>query len=152
MYVILLILWLIFAGSLTITNLVLGSLVSGLITILCTKYMGYETKKFYGGLRKTPAVLAYLAGLLKEIVMANISVLRMVYRTEPPKPMLVSFKSNLKSEALRVLVANSITLTPGTYTVKLEDNEYAVHALDESFQADIENCSFFKQAEKMEEI
>ena len=123
MFVILLVLWLVFAGSLTVTNLILGVLVAGLITLLCTKFMGYSTKRFYGGLKK--------AG--------------------QPKPTLVHFRGEVQSDPLRVLVANSITLTPGTYTVRLEGDEYAVHALDEYFQVDIEYSAFFKMAQKVEE-
>ena len=50
MFVILLVLWLIFAGSVTVTNLILGALVAGLITLLCTKFMGYDTRHFYRSL------------------------------------------------------------------------------------------------------
>lgn len=151
MFVILLALWLVFAGSLTATNLILGVLVAGLITLLCTKYMGYSTRRFYGGLKKAPAVAAYLCELLKEIVKENFDVLRFIYRKGQPKPMLVHFRGEVQSDPLRVLVANSITLTPGTYTVRLEGDEYAVHALDEYFQVDIEYSAFFKLAQKVEE-
>lgn len=151
MFVILLALWLVFAGSVTVTNLILGVLVAGLITLLCTKYMGYSTPRFYVGLKKTPALLGYIGELLKKIVIANRDVLRQIYRKGQPASTLARFRTPLKSEGLRVLVANSITLTPGTYTVKLEGDEYAVHALDTSFQEDIENSAFFKLAQKMEE-
>ena len=52
MFIILLVLWLIFAGSVTVTNLLLGALVAGLITLLCTKFMGYDTGRFYRGFSK----------------------------------------------------------------------------------------------------
>ena len=151
MFVILLALWLVFAGSVTVTNLILGVLVAGLITLLCTKYMGYSTRRFYGKFRKADEIAMYLAYLLKEIVKENFDVLRFIYRKGQPKPMLVRFHGKVQSEPLRVLVANSITLTPGTYTVKLEGDEYAVHALDEYFQVDIEYSAFFKMAQKVEE-
>jgi multicomponent Na+:H+ antiporter subunit E len=151
MFVILLVLWLVFAGSLTVTNLILGVLVAGLITLLCTKFMGYSTKRFYGGLKKAPAIAAYLAELLKEIVKENFDVLRFIYRKGQPKPVLVRFHGGVQRNSLRVLVANSITLTPGTYTVRLEGDEYAVHALDKYFQVDIEYSAFFKMARKVEE-
>ena len=151
MLVILLALWLVFAGSLTVTNLVLGVLVSGLITLFCTRYMGYDSRRFYASLRKLPAIGRYIAFLLREIVRENFDVLRYIYRREPPRPMLVHFRSSLKNEAARVLVANSITLTPGTYTVRLEGDEFAVHALDEYFQIDIEHSEFARLAQKVEE-
>ena len=151
MFVILLALWLVFAGSLTVTNLILGVLVSGLITLLSTKYMGYNTKRFYRGFSKADEIAVYIAYLLKEIVRENFAVLRFIYRKGQPKPTLVRFNGGVQHESLRVLVANSITLTPGTYTVKLEGDEYAVHALDADFQVDIEYSAFFKMAQKVEE-
>lgn len=151
MFVILLVLWLVFAGSLTVTNLILGALVCGLITLLCAKFMGYDPRRFYGGARRLPALLRYVADLLKEIVKANRDVLRCIYRRGQPKSTLVRFKSGVGSEALRVLVANSITLTPGTYTVRLEGDDFTVHALDEFFQDDIEHCGFIDMAKKLED-
>ena len=151
MFVILLCLWLIFAGSLTVTNLVLGALVSGLITLLCAKFMDYNPRRFYGKIRKLPALARYVAYLLKEIVRENFDVLRFIYRKGQPNSTLVHFRGKVQSEPLRVLVANSITLTPGTYTVRLEGDEYAVHALDEYFQVDIEYSAFFNLAQKVEE-
>ena len=151
MFGILLALWLVFAGSGTVTNLILGALVAGLITLLCTKFMGYDTRRFYRGFSKADEIAVYILYLLKEIVRENFDVLRFIYRKGQPKPRLVSFHGKVQSEPLRVLVANSITLTPGTYTVRLEGDEYAVHALDEYFQVDIEYSAFFKMARKVEE-
>ena len=105
----------------------------------------------FGKLSKADEIAVYLAYLVKEIVKENFDVLRFIYRRGQPKPMLVRFHGGVQSEALRVLVANSITLTPGTYTMKLEGDEYAVHALDEYFQVDIEYSAFFKMARKVEE-
>ena len=151
MFVLLLGLFLIFAGSVTPTNLLMGAAVSGLITLFCAKFMGYSSKRFLKKLSKADEIAVYLAYLLKEIVRENFDVLRFIYRKGQPKPRLVSFHGHLQSEPLRVLVANSITLTPGTYTVRLEGDEYAVHALDEYFQVDIEYSAFFKMARKVEE-
>lgn len=151
MFPVLLLLWLIFAGSLTLTNIILGSAVSALITLFCSKFMGYSTKGFYSSLKKLPKLLKYLLVLFKEIVMANIAVIGIIYRREEPHPNLVSFRSSLGREANRVLVANSITLTPGTFTVKLEGGDYAVHALDAPLNDGIEDNIFFRMARGLEE-
>ena len=151
MFLILLLLWLIFSGSLTLSNLLYGAAVSALVTLFCTKFMGYDSRRFYGRIRKAPRLARYLAVLGKEMVHEGFLVLGFIWRKGEPDSMLVRFRSTLKSEGLRVLVANSITLTPGTYTVKLEGDEYAVHALDESFQPGIEYNEFFQMARTMEE-
>ena len=150
MFLALLVLWLVFAGSITVSNLVLGALISGLITLFCHFFMGYSSRAFLASLKKLGAMLHYAGVLMVEIIKANIAVIKMVWRKEPPKPNLLHFKTKLKSDAFKVLVANSITLTPGTYTVVLEGDNYAVHALDASFNEGIEENVFFRLTEKME--
>ena len=151
MFLALLVLWLVFAGSITVSNLVLGALISGLITLFCHFFMGYSSKAFLASLKKLGAMLRYLAVLLWEIIKANIAVIKLVWRKELPKPHMVRFKTGLKSDAMKVLVANSITLTPGTYTVHLSGDEYQVHALDRSFADGLEECAFLEKAKKLED-
>ena len=151
MFVILLALWLIFSGSLTPTGFALGVLVAGLVTLFCARFLGYDSRRFLRRLRKFPAFLLYLSLLFREIVRESFLVIGWIWRRKRPEPTLVRFTSTLQSEGLRVLVADSITLTPGTYTVKLEGREYAVHALDDSFQPGIEYSAFFRMAKRLEE-
>ena len=148
---ILLLLWLIFAGKLTVPTLLLGALFAGLITLFCARFAGYDSRRFWHRLRKLPALLLYVAVLLREMVREGFEVIGWIWGKREPEPTLVRFHTNVDSEALRVLVANSITLTPGTYTVKLEGREFAVHALDDSFQPDIEFSAFFRMAKRLEE-
>ena len=150
MFVVLLLLWVILSGNLTAANLGLGAVISALVTFFCSKFMGYDSRRFWKSMKKAPAFLQYLTVLLKEILRENFLVISWIYRKKQPEPTLVRFTSTLESEALRVLVADSITLTPGTYTVKLEGQEYAVHALDDSFQPGIEYSDFFQMAKKLE--
>lgn len=64
---------------------------------------------------------------------------------------MVKFKTNLKTRPGRILLANSITLTPGTITVSLSDDEYVVHCLDKSLAQGIDSSIFVELLEKMEE-
>ena len=147
----LLALWLIFSGGVTLAGLALGAAVAGLVTLFCARFLGYDSRRFYRGLIELPDALRYLTLLLREMVRESFLVIGWIWRRKPPEPTLVRFTSTLDKEMLRVLVANSITLTPGTYTVKLEGKEYAVHALDDSFQPGIEYSAFFRMAKKLEE-
>lgn len=150
MFIALLVLWLIF-GGVSVTNLVLGAVVSALITLFASRFMGYSSTRMLKGLRKTGHALAYGLFLLGEIVKANLAVIRLIYQKEEPRPQLVRFNTGLKTDAARVLVANSITLTPGTITVELEGDELCVHALDRSMDVGIESCAFIKRAKELEE-
>ena len=64
--------------------------------------------------------------------------------------MIVKVHTNLKTETARVILANSITLTPGTITVSLTEQELLVHCLDKSLAEGMEDSEFVRLLEAME--
>ena len=94
---------------------------------------------------------AYGATLLAEIFKANITVIRMILdRNFEPKPQLVHFESGLVELRHRVVLADSITLTPGTITCQLEGDRYLVHCLDEAMVDGLDNGVFVERLSEME--
>lgn len=75
---------------------------------------------------------AYWAWLLKEIVKSNIEVAHAALQPERVRPSRFEVPMRLKSAVGKVTYANSITLTPGTVTLLLEDDRVEVHALLQS--------------------
>ena len=60
--------------------------------------------------------IVYIVVLFKEIVIANIDVAyRVIHPNMPIKPGIVLIKTGLKQDIAKMILANSITLTPGTY-------------------------------------
>jgi multicomponent Na+:H+ antiporter subunit E len=87
-----------------------------------------------GGLRGLllgfPRLIRYLLWLVWNIITANIEVARIILHPRMPvDPQLFRFRTELKKPFAQVVVANSITLTPGTVTVDLKDQEFLVHSL-----------------------
>jgi len=75
--------------------------------------------------------ILYYFWLLKEMVFSAVYVARaIVWPDQYVDPRLVCFRSEQPGVVAAVSLANSITLTPGTLTVDLEDNIYLVHALN----------------------
>lgn len=76
----------------------------------------------------------YMAWLMWEVVKANFWVLYLVFHPrmmEKIDPRLITFKSRLTSRTALTVFANSITLTPGTITVSVnERGDFLVHAID----------------------
>jgi len=77
----------------------------------------------------------YWIWLLKEIVKSNIEVARAALQPERVRPSIFFIPMKLGSAVGKVTYANSITLTPGTVTLLLEDERVEVHALLESTAA-----------------
>lgn len=144
-------LWVIFNGRLTLEIAIFGIVISVLIYWFICKFMDWSIQKDLWIGKISGLLIQYAFVLLKEIFKANIATIKMIFTEKYERePVLVSFETSLKSRALRVLLANSITITPGTITVSLEDNRYLVHCLDKDFSEGIEDSVFVKLLEKME--
>jgi multicomponent Na+:H+ antiporter subunit E len=65
-----------------------------------------------------------------QVVLANLHVARRVLGLGPAiSPMLFRVKTSQKSELGKVIYANSITLTPGTISLRVTEDEIEIHAL-----------------------
>jgi multicomponent Na+:H+ antiporter subunit E len=85
-------------------------------------------------LREAGRFVKYLPWLFYQIYLANIYVVKLAFSrkmSQKIRPHLVKFPTFLKKEISIVTFANSITLTPGTITVLIEDGYFYVHAIDE---------------------
>lgn len=77
-----------------------------------------------------PQTLAYFCWLFVEIIKANIAVVRAVMSPDMAvSPTLTRIPTPQKTDIGKVMFANSITLTPGTVSVDIQDDHILVHAL-----------------------
>jgi multicomponent Na+:H+ antiporter subunit E len=89
--------------------------------------------------------LAYLPWLMKEVLVANVEVARVILHPRLPiSPRIVVFHGSQATDLGRAIYANSITLTPGTITTGVTGQEFQIHALraadletDEEQQMDV---------------
>ena len=70
--------------------------------------------------------------------------------TLEPRPVIIRFRTDLKTRTARVILANSITLTPGTITVSIEDDELTVHCLDRSMAEGMDDSVFVHALRRLE--
>jgi len=87
-----------------------------------------------------------------EIFKANVQVALIILN---PKPNLdstiINHKTKLKSDFHKMVLANSITLTPGTLTISVEGNFLKIHCLKEKFKLGVEDSKFEKILLQIEE-
>lgn len=127
-----------------------GIVLAAGITVFAKKFLGYKISSELAFWKKLPLLIAYAALLIKEIVLSSFNMLKVVIKKKPYNPVIVKFNPPLKSELARVVLANSITLTPGTITAELTEEGFTVHCIDDSFAEDIEYSSFVKLLERIE--
>jgi len=152
MFFIMLLLWIVFNGKITVEILLFGIGICGVIYGFMCKVMGYGMQK---ELRMSKVILPgilYLVVLVIEIIKANLTMIKEIIFLKPDEPGdLASFTSNLKGDGTRVALASSITLTPGTITVVLDDGNYLVHGFNKAMTEGLDSSVFVKRLERMEE-
>lgn len=145
------IVWIVFNGRFTWEIAIFGVVIAALMFAFVCKFMGYSWEKERALYKKTPLLCKYIALLFKEVVKANLAICRLILtRKEIVEPVIVKVPVKLRTEFARVILANSITLTPGTITVSLTEQELLVHCLDKSMAEGMEDSDFVKLLEKLE--
>lgn len=153
MFVLFFLIWIIFNGQFTLEIAAFGIVIAGAIYWFICKFLDYSPRNDIILGKRFFLLLHYVCVLVVEILKANGAVFRMIYSAKYEiEPAVVHFKTTLHSTFARVLLANSITLTPGTITVSLKDDEYVVHCLDKELALGIDSSIFVKLLERIESV
>ena len=130
-FLVMLLFWVVLSGMFDAFHLTLG-----LLCCLLISHFSHRLLFYHGGpglwLRGCLGVVAYLPWLFYQIIVANFEVAYIVLHPrmrEKIDPHLIRFKTSLKRPISKVTFAQSITLTPGTITVTIDEDEFLVYAL-----------------------
>ncbi len=127
--------WMIFSGLFDAFHLSLGVLSSLFVAWISQDLLFKERhQKFQTLMREGAQIPGYACWLLWEIVLANIHVFKLAMvpkGMDEVEPEVVRFKTKLRSDFGKWLLANSITLTPGTVTIMVRGDEFVIHAISQ---------------------
>lgn len=153
MIILLFLMWIIFNGKITLEIAIIGAIVTGVIFVFASKYLDYSLKKEIKVYRSLGLILQFLGILVVEIIKANLATMHFVLtEREVVEPVIVEFYCDFKTRTAKTLLADSITLTPGTITVSMEGNRYQIHCLDDTLAADIDKSIFVKKLKALDEL
>ncbi|HAG70212.1 MAG TPA: sodium:proton antiporter [Lachnospiraceae bacterium] len=153
MYLVLVFLWIVFNGQFTVEILLFGMGVSAFIYFFMCRFLDFSPAKDLLMLKEAFLFIWFILDLLVEILKANRQAFRLLMSNRNEiEPVIVHFKTDLKTNTAKVLLADSITLTPGTITVSLEGNELTVHCLDRELAPGLADSSFVHILTRMEEL
>jgi len=127
LFTLLMVIWLALTSSLDGQELAVGLFISIVLALFLTKeYADLGFPPFTP--RRILFFFFYVFVLLWEIIKANFDVAyRVVHPKMPIKPGVVVIKTGLKSDMAKMLLANSITLTPGTFTLDIIGDRLLIH-------------------------
>jgi multicomponent Na+:H+ antiporter subunit E len=120
--------WILLSGHFDAVHLIYGVVSVTLVSALSSRHL-MEKGPVRVGAGRLLRLFAYAPWLLWEICKANIDVLLRVIGVRSVDPRVVRLKPDLHTDFGIVAYANSITLTPGTVTIEVEDGHLIVHAV-----------------------
>lgn len=122
--------WLAYTSSFKQSELIAGLIISLLLSIFTYQSFSRENTE-HNILSRLLSFIKYLPVFILEMIRANFDVAkRVIDPSLPINPGIVEIKTNLKSEQAKMLLANSITLTPGTLTIDIIEDRLYIHWID----------------------
>ncbi len=142
-------LWMVFSGKFDLQHLSYGVLSIALVFLLSHQLLtGAGTpasREMFQGLRMGRA-LRYPFWLVWQILLANVQVAWIVINPKMKiDPVLVRFRCGMQGDLAKVVLGNSITLTPGTFTLRIRGDEFLVHAIRPDLAAGLIDGSMQRQ-------
>ncbi|MCK5146749.1 Na+/H+ antiporter subunit E [bacterium] len=129
-FVIFFLIYLALAGSLDMQEIVAAGVIS-LLLVWITRQSARSEGRMRLSIKMIMAAIIFPLVFLKALLLANLDVASRVLRPSLPiKPGIVKVKIKLKSPMGRLVLANSITLTPGTLTVESSEEYFYIHWVD----------------------
>lgn len=133
--------WIVMSGKFDFFHLTLGVFSCGLVTWLSHDLLfSGHTRKFTALVSEIGRFLRYVLWLFDEIVRANIHIAALALSPRAMdllEPRMITFKTVLKTDFARFVLANSITLTPGTVSVRIQDDTFHIHAITAQSAGDL---------------
>lgn len=145
--------WIILAEKLDFQVITIGIIITAAISLYNLedkeeRYKGKRLLKF----RRFKLFIYYVMFLIKEIIIASFQVAKIVLARELNiSPSVITFKTRLKSDLLKTILANSITLTPGTLTIEVINDEFTVHCITKDQIHEVMDSKFEDLLLKIEE-
>ncbi len=147
--ILLLAIWLCLSGHYGFWLVSLGVL-SSLFTAFLAKRMGIVDGEGLP-LNLIPGLVSYLPWLCGAVLRSNFDVAgKVLHPRLPIAPTIVRVPTRQRTAAGQATYANSITLTPGTISLELTDDEIEVHALSENSLVDLRNGEMARRVAAME--
>jgi multicomponent Na+:H+ antiporter subunit E len=150
--ILLFVFWLILSPALTVETMILGLIAALGVVVFNTDLLFNENETSFYSIKGIIRLFSFIGILLVEILKANIEVAKIVLSPSMPiSPTFVKIPVKLKKDLNKVLYANSITLTPGTLSVDINDKEILVHALTQEWADGMEGNILEKYITRLEE-
>ena len=136
--ILLILFWVLLSGKYDFFHLLLGAASIIIVVLINRRIISLDLYYQERGVSafRIHRLILYIPWLIWEIILSSVQVAVIILSPKMPiNPSMIRFKVNLPNMTSKVILGNSISLTPGTLTIDIEGDEFLVHALsDDSFE------------------
>lgn len=126
MIILLFIFWFIMSGKLSL-YFIIAAVLSVIVTVYIDKKL-FKNSTVYIGFNRQ--LISFLLNLFKEMYYSTKLMLKIIwFASYEVQPITLTIIANSKDKIKQTIQANCITLTPGTMTLQIKDNQILVHAI-----------------------
>ena len=133
--------WIVFSGKFDVFHLGLGIVSCVVVTWLSHDLLFHDRRKgLIARTREAWRFLCYIPWITWEVVLANVHVFKLAMTRKgyvEMVPRVVTFKTILKTDFAKFVLANSITLTPGTITMLIRGDTFHIHVMSQFLEDDL---------------
>jgi multicomponent Na+:H+ antiporter subunit E len=141
--------WLLWSGHYSPLLLVLGAVSCAIVAGIASRTGFFHTEVYVFHL--LPRLPRFWAWLLKEIAIANWVVARIIMSRSLPRPTIVTIDASRLPPVAQAILANAITLTPGTLSLDVDAGRLEVHCLNPRLAADLSSGEMVRRATALTE-
>ena len=143
--------WIMLNGRWTTEIAIIGVVICALLYAFLVAFMDYSPRKEWAVTKRFGKIVGYGVYLVGEVFKSAFAVIRLIWSPKmETEPRLSSFRTRLRTDAGKVVLANSITLTPGTITVDVRKDKFLIHCLDQEFDVGQEGFDMEERVMKVE--
>ena len=130
-FIFFLFIWVIFSGKFDAFHLSLG-VFSSLVIAFTSKDLYKSNFSLVTDIKIFFRFLFYMPWLIYQIIKSNLMITSIILSRNVVKnidPKIFTYETKLKSNLAKMVLANSITLTPGTITISCLNDKLTIHAI-----------------------
>lgn len=142
--------WLILNGRFDWDVILTGAVMTVILSAFAFKFCAWSFKKEKLLILGSASAFMYIVALLGAVIRSALTVLGLIF-SGGAEPYVRTFRTPLKSRLMRVALANSITLTPGTVTMELVGDRLTVHCLTKRMADGVAGSALEARLKRMED-
>ena len=152
MPVLFLLFWIVLNSRITLEVVLIGILVSALMTVFTYRVIGISFKMEMELWRTFGKhVFVYGAMLIWGMIKSNLQMIKIILSKDSgDKAQIIYFKTPVTSDFAKIILMYSIMLTPGTVAFEAEEERFGIHAINEKMGKNIEQSVFVKKLKSIE--